>query len=70
MAMTMGQREALQTIIRESERMRNIAKAHGNDYLAFLLEQVLHEARATLVGAGEDVPTVPDGATIVEFKPR
>ena len=35
---------ALATIIRESERLRDLAVAHGHDFLAFLLENVLHEA--------------------------
>ncbi len=37
---------ALATIIRESERLRDMAVAHGHDFLAFLLENVLHEAGA------------------------
>ena len=36
-------REALQTIIRESERLRNLARASGEGFLGYLLETVLHE---------------------------
>ncbi|MEX0853892.1 MAG: hypothetical protein WD036_11510 [Bauldia sp.] len=49
-------REALETIIRESERLRNLAKASGEGFLAYLLETVLHEARATLIGQGHAPP--------------
>ena len=46
--------EALRTIIAETERLRTLAQWAGADMLAFLLENSLHEARATLIGAGHE----------------
>ena len=45
-------REALETISRESERLRNLAQRSGGGYLAFLFEQALHDARSTLIAEG------------------
>ena len=41
-------RAALEQIIRESEIMRDLAARSGHDFLAFLLANVLEEARSTL----------------------
>ena len=60
-------REALTTIIRNSERSRDLARASGGDFLAFLLEGVLHEARAELIGARHAAPTT---AHVAPFKRR
>ena len=64
-------REALNTIILESERLRNLGKGSDNDFLAFLLENVLHEARATLIGEGQEPPalSLSGGSTIVPLRP-
>ena len=71
MALEKGQREALETIIRESERLQNLAKASGNPFLASLLGDALREARATLLGEGHELPpSEPSGPTVVPFKPR
>ena len=51
-------RYALVTIIRETERLLTMAKRSGNDSVARRLEDVLHEARAVLIGAGH-APPVP-----------
>ena len=50
-------RGALELIIRDSEQMRDLAASAGEDFLAYLLENVLHEARATLIAAGHEPPT-------------
>ena len=50
-------RYALETIIRESERLMTMARRSGNDSVARRLEDVLHEARAVLIGAGLAPPT-------------
>ncbi len=64
---------ALATIIRESKRLRDLAKVNGDDFLAYLLENVLHEARSTLLGAGKELPKDEldgDRPTVVPFKPK
>ena len=48
--------QALATIIRESQKMRDLAAANGDDFLAYLLENLLHEARSTLLAAGKELP--------------
>ena len=65
-------REALDTIILESERLRNLAKGIDEGFLAFLLENVLHEARATLIGGGHEPPTSSPsgGSTVVPLRPQ
>lgn len=68
------QQEALATIIRDSERLRNIAKQSDHDFLAFLLENVLHEARATLIGNGQEPPAsspvgVLPSSSVVPLRP-
>ena len=50
-------RYALVTIIRESERLMAMARRSGNESVAHRLEDVLHEARAVLIGAGHALPT-------------
>ena len=66
--------QALATIIRESQKMRDLAAANGDDFLAYLLENVLHEARSTLLGAGQelpkDEPDAADSPVVVPFKPK
>lgn len=66
--------QALATIIRESQRLRDLAKANGDDFLAYLLENVLHEARSTLLGAGQELPKdKPDAGSapvVLPFKPK
>ena len=66
--------QGLAVIIRESQKMRDLAAANGDDFLAFLLENVLHEARSTLLGAGKELPRDEPKAdselTVVPFKPR
>lgn len=55
-------REILETIIRDSLRLRDLAKASEQDFLAYLLETVLHEARSTLIGQGYEPPVrAPSG---------
>ena len=54
-------RDALVTIIGESERLLTIATHSGNNSLARRLEDVLHEARAVLIGAGH-APPAPEPA--------
>ena len=54
-------RDALVTIIGESERLLTIATRSGNDSVARRLEDVLHEARAVLIGAGH-APPAPEPA--------
>ena len=65
---------ALKTIIRESQKLRDLAKANGDDLLACLLENVLHEARSTLLGAGQELPKDEPQAdgdpVVVPFKPK
>ena len=71
MALDKEKREALATIIRESERLRKLALKNGDSTLGFLLENVLHEARKTLLEAGHQLPKLEaSGKTIVPFKPR
>ena len=47
-------RTALEQIIRESEIMRNLAAHAGHGFLAFLLANVIEEARATLAADEAD----------------
>ena len=47
-------RAALEQIIRESEIMRSLAAGAGHDFLAFLLANVLEEARPTLAAEEAD----------------
>ena len=50
--------EALRTIIADGERLRELAAKADAGMLAFLLENVLHEARVLLIGAGHE-PQAP-----------
>jgi len=61
--MDAGKRTALETIIRESQRLRDLAKDAGEELLAYQLEMVVHEARASLLGCGGEPPS-----TVVPFK--
>ena len=62
-------RRSLETIVSETERLRDIAKADGFDFLAFLLENVLLEARSTLIGQGHEPPTrAPSDAARPPFR--
>ena len=54
-------RYALETIIRESERLMTMAKRSGNDSVARRLEDVVQEARAILIGSGH-TPPAPEPA--------
>ena len=54
-------RYALVTIIRESERLMAMARRSGNETVAHRLEDVLHEAREVLIGAGH-APPAPEPA--------
>ena len=47
-------RAALEHIVRESEIMRSLAERSGNDFLAFLLANVMEEARAMLAADEAD----------------
>lgn len=49
-------REALERIIRDTEPLPRLAQKAGLDFLAYLLEQPLHEARSILMSAGYDAP--------------
>ena len=66
--------QALATIIWGSQKLRDLAAANGDDFLAFLLENVLHEARSTLIGAGQELPKdEPDAGNapvVLPFKPK
>ena len=71
-------RVALQRIIRDGERMLQTVRETGSPYLAYLLEHVLHEARAMLIGAGHEMPpdemssheTPPSSPSVVTLVPR
>jgi hypothetical protein len=54
-------RFALETIIRESERLMMMARRSGNDSVARRLEDVLHEARTVFVGS-DHAPPIPEPA--------
>ena len=56
MPLPIARREALERIIRDSQHMRDLAAAAREDFLAYLLENVLHEARAALMAAGHEPP--------------
>jgi len=67
-------RVALEAIIRESEKSLVLASSAGEDFLAYLLEQALHEARARLV-AGDEPPALNplsagrSGSSVVSLRP-
>jgi hypothetical protein len=50
-------RTALDRIIHLSEGLPALAKGAGEDFLAFLFEQALNEARAILIGSGYAPPS-------------
>ena len=50
--MTEKRREALETISRDGERLRNLARRNRYPYLALVLEQAVHEARSVLMAEG------------------
>jgi len=62
MPLPTARREALEQIIRDSQHMRDLAAAAREDFLAYLLENVLHEARSTLIAAGHEPPAASGGA--------
>jgi hypothetical protein len=47
--------EALREIVRETERLRDLAKAASGGYLAYLMEMPLHEARSILLAEGHEL---------------
>lgn len=65
-------REVLERIIRDTEPLPNVAKNAGQDFLAYLLEQALHEARSILIGAGHEPPTSgrPVASVVPMVKPK
>ena len=71
--MEAGKRQAMATIVLESERLLNLARASGSSLVAGLIQAVVDEARATLAGqpskpteGGPEDP--PPG--IVSLRPR
>ena len=50
--MTEKRREALETISRDGERLRNLARRNRYHFLALVLEQAIHEARSVLMAEG------------------
>ena len=68
---TEEQAAALRTFAAEAIRLRDMAKRANADMLAFLCEQLVHEARAEL--AARDIspePEPPEGENIVKLPPR
>ena len=49
---TEKRREALETISREGERLRNLARRNRYHFLALVLEQAVHDARSSLMAEG------------------
>ena len=70
--MESGKRQAVATIVLEGERLLNLARASGNTVIAGLIQAMLHEARATLVGRPEPPEGGPggEGPSIVPLKRR
>lgn len=70
--MSPAQRAALETIIRQTETLPRLAQDAGFDFLAYLLEQPLHEARSILMGAGYEAPTRgrPVASVVPMVKPK
>lgn len=65
--------DALREIASEAQRLRIKATNAGADMLAYLLENVLHEARAELGKRGvaiESGPPAADGDKVVKLRPR
>lgn len=63
------QAEHLRTIARDAQRLRDLAHLADADMTAFLLENVLHEARAELGKRG--LPTrdgTAGGSSVVKLK--
>ena len=64
-------RDALETIISNSEWLRDRAKRNGHGFLAYLLGLVLHEARATLIGHGQrSLSGERPAAKVLSFRPH
>jgi hypothetical protein len=74
--MTEKRREALETISRDSEPLRNLARRNRYHYLALVLEQAVHDARSFLMAEGYVprprglVPKNSDLATVPLRLPR
>jgi hypothetical protein len=49
---TEKRREALETISRDGERLRNLARRNRYYFLALVLEQAVHDARSFLMAEG------------------
>ncbi len=49
--------ELLSAIIAKSEETVHLARRLGEDFLAYLAEQPLHEARSILLSEGGELPT-------------
>jgi hypothetical protein len=61
--------DALRTIAVEAQRLRTLAGNAGADMLAYLLENVLHEARAELAKTGASLePEPPQGGNVVRLR--
>jgi hypothetical protein len=61
--------DALREIVSEAQRLRIKASHAGADMLAYLLENVLHEARAELGKRGYPLePDPPQGGNVVRLR--
>jgi hypothetical protein len=60
---------SLRTIAIEAQRLRTLAHNAKADMLAYLLENVVHEARAELVKTGASPePEPPQGGNVVRLR--